>query len=665
MPSRVSSERATPVRVEGANFLRFGAADLATGKPVVLTQFRVRLGELELPAEAITAAQVGRLEVLVPAGLKAGPHDVTVITPRGDVASLADGLTVVPVSELACADGDDDDLDGLTDCADPDCAASGCGDAGWGDGGELDGGTPDAGGVDGGFIDAGPDGGIADGGELDGGTSDAGGVDGGFIDAGPDGGFVDAGGPDGGPVDGGGPDGGEVDGGAADGGVADGGVVDGGAADGGADGGSTPDGGPNTPPFGCLGLFPAGAPVGVPVRLDPTCSWDEQQSSASLSVRFDFGDGAGFEPTFGPLGIVVRAFSTPGIFTVTVEVRDAQGASGFASRVVVITAGTTDLVVDTPIDEVLVNGTTSLREAITLANLPGAGRTIRFSGAMTAQLNSSLPSLSIAGTRVVGGDGVAIDFRGNSGCLQLANSNQVLVGLDLSNCSSFAVLVTGVSALVADTSVRPGPMGSMSAGVRIQGSGSTFGPGNLVSGFSAGTGITLSTTNVAIRGSTVTGCATGISANAFCDGVQVLGCVLTRNTQRALYFVGGLAPPPIVLHNTFHANFNGLESGSGPTDLRNNLFTFNTNWGVSGGTYAALQPNGFFQNTLGSFSFAASDAGIFVGDPRYFDADAGDFRLRPGSVMIDLGADAGVDVNGAGPGFFFGTAPDLGARESP
>jgi hypothetical protein len=108
--------------------------------------------------------------------------------------------------ETDCADGIDNDGNGLTDCDDPNCPGRACaGDAGsvcglaWvpvDAGGPA---NPDAG-ADGGGTDAGP----ADGGVLDGGSSDAGATDAGPLDGGEDAGESDAGGADAGFSDGGG-----------------------------------------------------------------------------------------------------------------------------------------------------------------------------------------------------------------------------------------------------------------------------------------------------------------------------------------------------------------------------------------------------------------------------------------------------------------------------
>jgi hypothetical protein len=108
--------------------------------------------------------------------------------------------------ETNCADGIDNDGNGLTDCDDPNCPGRPCaGDAGsvcglaWvpvDAGGPA---NPDAG-TDAGAPDAGPsDAGAADGGAADGGPADAGTLDGGALD----GGGADAGTADAGPFDGG------------------------------------------------------------------------------------------------------------------------------------------------------------------------------------------------------------------------------------------------------------------------------------------------------------------------------------------------------------------------------------------------------------------------------------------------------------------------------
>jgi hypothetical protein len=73
--------------------------------------------------------------------------------------------------ETNCADGIDNDGNGLTDCDDPNCPGRPCA----GDGGILDGGALDGGGADAGTADAGP----FDGGEDAG--ADAGVIDAGYV----------------------------------------------------------------------------------------------------------------------------------------------------------------------------------------------------------------------------------------------------------------------------------------------------------------------------------------------------------------------------------------------------------------------------------------------------------------------------------------------------
>jgi len=636
------------VRITGSNFVRAARLPLGPGEPELLDAFTVALNALQLDPSSIRFIDANTLEVTVPAGLEPGPRDVTVTTPAGDRATLPGGLTVVPLVESQCRDGIDDDLDLLVDCEDPDCPQASClePDAGPRDAGAPDAGQSDAGGDDAGAVDAGE----ADDGGADAGTSDAGTADAGTSDAGTS-------------------DAGTSDAGTSDAGTSDAGTSDAGTADAGtSDAGAAPDAGAqstNTPPLGCLRVSPASVPAGGVIVLDATCSRDEEDPAPALSLRFHLGGDAGLPTSFGPLQRVAQTFSTLGVFTVTAEVRDDGGLSGYASRVVVITAGgASEVVVTTPDDETLPNGTTSLREAITAVNAGAVPRTIRFDGGMTVLLNTSLPALTVAGTQLVGGDGVTINFKNNSGCLSLNNSNQTVVGLELLDCSSFPLSVSGLGAHIADTIVRPGLNGSTSQGVRVLGDDVVFGPGNEVVGFSSGTGVNVSGQTARLIGSRISGNATGVSANAFADGIQVYGCVFTANTSRALYLTGGQTPGPVVVHNTFHGNRYGVESNTGPTTLVNNLFTSNTDWAVWGGSYAAREPNGYFANG-GNYNLTSSDAGMIEGDPRFFDAGALDLRLRPGSVMIDRGVDAGFDTNGAGPGLFFGAAPDLGAFESP
>ena len=83
-------------------------------------------------------------------------------------------------------------------------------------------------------------------------------------------------------------------------------------------------------------------------------------------------------------------------------------------------------------------------------------------------------------------------------------------------------------------------------------------------------------------------------------------------------------------------------------------------------SFSANDHNDYFGNTLGTCSACSVGAGSLAVDPLYLDSSIDDFRLQPGSALIDAGIDTGNDVNGPQPGngLFNGSNPDIGAHES-
>ena len=70
-------------------------------------------------------------------------------------------------------------------------------------------------------------------------------------------------------------------------------------------------------------------------------------------------------------------------------------------------------------------------------------------------------------------------------------------------------------------------------------------------------------------------------------------------------------------------------------------------------------------DTGGDCSSCTPGSNALLLDPSYENSGADNYALGAGSLLIDEGAVLGVDVNGAAAGDFNGSAPDLGAHESP
>lgn len=77
--------------------------------------------------------------------------------------------------------------------------------------------------------------------------------------------------------------------------------------------------------------FTASSPR-LTTTLDPTASSDVDQSTASLTVRYDFDGDGNFDSPFLPLGSTLRLERHPGQWAATLQVRDADGHVGTTRR---------------------------------------------------------------------------------------------------------------------------------------------------------------------------------------------------------------------------------------------------------------------------------------------------------------------------------------------
>lgn len=116
--------------------------------------------------------------------------------------------------------------------------------------------------------------------------------------------------------------------------------------------------------------------------------------------------------------------------------------------------------------------------------------------------------------------------------------------------------------------------------------------------------------------------------------------------------------------------------------IQNNILVGNAEAGIRSATNTSQHEdhNLLFDNAGDGASGAAAvlvedgpDAGVYspvspapsdvLADPMLADAPGGD--MAPGPAAIDVGVDLGHDRNGGAPGLFNGSAPDLGAVETP
>ncbi len=446
--------------------------------------------------------------------------------------------------------------------------------------------------------------------------------------------------------------------------------------------------GVNTPPLACLAVTPAAGVAGVTsFLLDASCSTDLQDPQSALQARFLFdyrvSSGSPFDTAFSTGKAATHVYPSAGVFTVAVEVQDTGGLVGRAYRSLLAAASGALVEVTTAADESDPGATPgspggtglSLREAIAYVNglATTTPQAIAFAIPGPAPhrivLGSALPALTAASAAIAGTPDVTVDCAGagvGQSCLVLSGSGQALLGLSLTGNGATGISLQGSGAQVADCSIASTGRAPGVAGILTQ-AGGTIGPGNEVSG--AGTGIQVGgTTAVAVVDNLVHDNAIGIALDGGAAGTvpaAVTGNLVLRSSQSGITAAKASGS---IWFNTVDGNaVHGLLAGSPVSlDVRNNLFTGNGSAGIGGGI-AGLLPfdhNGYFGNgvPIAGGSLGPTDV---TADPLYVNPTGGDYRLLPGSPAINAGVDVGVDVNGPGPGRWDGSAPDLGARESP
>jgi Right handed beta helix region/PKD domain len=429
----------------------------------------------------------------------------------------------------------------------------------------------------------------------------------------------------------------------------------------------------NTAPLACFTVSPAaGATAATTFTFDASCSSDVEDPISALKIAFDF-DGSGVWVAAGTGALATHVYGAAGTYAALVRVTDTGGLTTYAGRLVPVVDPVSQVLVTTALDEndpgatPLNPGGTgfSLREAIAYVNLATTlETTIGFTGAFTIALGSALPPVQKDAAAILGLDGVVLDCRAVSlPCLVLAGAAQTVVGLQLSGSGNVSLELDGAGYQVAQCRIAGDPT-KPSTGILATASG-TIGPGNEITGASNGLQ------------------ASGVPA-AVVDGNRIhanggagilLSSVGLATVQRNLVYANGGSGIQVSVsggslrYNTIDGNAgDGLAPGTQVAmDVRDNLFTNNGGYGASGPVsgFTPFDHNGFFGNALGPIAGASPGATDVTADPLYVARATGDFRLLPGSPAVNAGVDVGLDVNGPAPGNYNGTAPDLGALETP
>jgi parallel beta-helix repeat protein len=208
--------------------------------------------------------------------------------------------------------------------------------------------------------------------------------------------------------------------------------------------------------------------------------------------------------------------------------------------------------------------------------------------------------------------------------------------------------------------------------------GMNEGEGNIIAnGSYAGVYVDRDGTLIEVAGNTIRNNAgSGIISRA--DDMRIVGNLIYGNGGRGI----SLAFDGInnrIYHNTVHGNGHmnfqsGIRVAGSGAIIKNNVITGSAAFGIKDTLdYATEEYNLItdeFTNAPNDSGRAniSLDASDLNADPLYADTMAGDFTLtEPTSPAIDAGLPLGADqpdMNGAAPGNFNGTAPDMGALES-
>jgi PKD repeat protein len=458
-------------------------------------------------------------------------------------------------------------------------------------------------------------------------------------------------------------------------------VVPGSEIDGGQFDGAIPDGPEAEPdaapafqsePRAVIQLSP---PAGVPSTVfmaNGSATVDLEDVLGTLSFSWDWENDGTFDDT----GVTAtHSYAVAGTYEIVLRVEDPGGLRGYKSFRVIVAADANLVTVTTGTDESDGGATPStpggtglsLREAIDFTNATAGRQLILVPAGTTTMIGSQLPALDDAlGVDLVG-DGAAVDgtIATGSACLVTGGDDNVILGLELRNCKGDAFRDANGSAnnLISRCVFRSNPSGVRASGVDL-----IVGPDNV---FDSHTGIAIDLAGVTtVIGNVVHDSAgPGVFIASTAETSLVIGNHIYANESGIS--INTSVTGAVVRNNTLDRNGTGvLAAASNVTlvDLRNNIISSSTGVGVTAtdANFVENDYNDYFGNSTSDCSACSSlGSNSSTLNPQYIDPTTGDFRLRPTSPVIDAALDLADDVNGPAAGDFNGSAPDMGASESP
>ncbi len=432
----------------------------------------------------------------------------------------------------------------------------------------------------------------------------------------------------------------------------------------------------NTAPFACVEVTPKAGLTSTTFRFDASCSSDFEDPTSALQVRFDFdGDGV-FETPFSTTKTASFQYSGPGLYEAAIEVLDTGGLASWAKIFVSVAAPSDDVLVTTAADENDPGATPwnpgstgfSLREAITYVNSLSSPPRIRFAGPMIISTNGvQLPDLTLPSASIVGQEGVVVDFQlpasGEIPCLRAAGIGDRIIALSATNCRATLFELAAAGSQAAECRLSGNGMGD---GVDLSGTASILGPRNDLTGFA--NGCRLSAAATLVDGNRIHGGGVGILVRAGGNAIVRRNFVYLNNSDGIS--IGSAQTSTLVWFNTVDGNGGDAVSvapSASSADVRDSTLTNNGRFGINGVSTVFLyrDPNVLYANASGAFSTGSPAASSVQADPAYVNRAVGDFRLLPASPAVNAGVDLGLDVTGPLPGNYSGSAPDLGAVETP